>query len=58
MEYQSPLFYALSLGKGNARQGLPETTYRWKWQTWTWQQVAQEVRQLAAALQALALPPQ
>lgn len=56
MEYQSPLFMLYHWEKVTPDKVFLKQPIDGVWRTWTWQQAAQEVRQLAAALQALALP--
>ena len=57
MQYQSPLFMLHHWEKETPNKVYLKQPVNGIWQTWTWQQTGQEVRQLAAALQALALPP-
>ena len=56
MEYQSPLFMLQHWEKETPHRIYLKQYINGVWHTWTWQQAGQEVRQLAAALQALALP--
>jgi long-chain acyl-CoA synthetase len=56
MEYQSPLFMLYYWEKEAPNKVYLQQPIDGVWHTWTWRQAAQEVRQLAAALQALALP--
>lgn len=57
MEYQSPLFMLQYWEKQTPHKVYLKQPIDGVWHTWTWQQAGQEVRHLAAALQALALPP-
>ena len=56
MEYQSPLSMLQYWEKETPHKIYLKQPVNGEWQTWTWEQVAQEVRQLAAALQSLSLP--
>jgi long-chain acyl-CoA synthetase len=56
MEYKSPLFMLYYWEKEAPNKVYLQQPIDGVWHTWTWRQVAQEVRQLAAALQALSLP--
>jgi long-chain acyl-CoA synthetase len=57
MEYQSPLFMLQYWEKETPHKVYLKQPVNGVWYSWTWQQAGQEVRQLAAALQSLALPP-
>jgi long-chain acyl-CoA synthetase len=56
MEYRSPLFILQYWEKETPHKIYLKQYLNGVWHTWTWQQAGQEVRQLAAALQAFALP--
>ena len=56
MEYQSPLSMLQYWEKNAPNRVYLKQPVDGVWQNWTWQQTAQEVRQLAAAISALALP--
>ncbi|HSB93765.1 MAG TPA: AMP-binding protein, partial [Flavitalea sp.] len=55
-EYQSPVFMLQYWEKKTPGKVYLKQPVDGVWQTWTWQQVGQEVRQLGNALRALALP--
>jgi long-chain acyl-CoA synthetase len=57
MEYLSPLAMLYHWEKETPDRVYLKQPIDGKWQTWTWLQVAQEVRQLAAFLDELGLPP-
>jgi len=57
MDYQSPLSMLHYWEKETPNKVYLKQPIDGAWNTWTWLQAAEEVRQLAAALQALALPP-
>jgi long-subunit acyl-CoA synthetase (AMP-forming) len=56
MEYQSPLTMLYHWERTTPDKVYLKQPIDAVWHTWTWQQVAAEVRQLAASLQALELP--
>lgn len=56
MKYQSPLHMLYHWEKNTPNKVYLKQPVNGIWQTWTWQQAAQEVRQAAASLQALGLP--
>jgi long-chain acyl-CoA synthetase len=56
MEYQSPLFMLQHWEKETPHKVYLKEPVNGVWHNWTWQQVGQDVRQLAASLRALALP--
>ena len=56
MEYQSPLSMLQYWEKQTPDKIYLKQPVDGIWHTWTWHQVGQEVRQLAAALHALSLP--
>jgi long-chain acyl-CoA synthetase len=55
-EYQSPLAKLYQWERETPNKVYLKQPVDGKWQTWTWQQVGKEVRQLAASLEALQLP--
>jgi len=57
MNYQSPLHMLYHWEKNTPGRIYLKQPVNGIWQTWTWQQTAQEVRQVAAAIRALGLPP-
>ena len=56
MEYQSPLSMLQHWEKETPHKIYLKQPVNGLWHTWTWQQAGQEVRRLATAIQALALP--
>ena len=56
MEYQSPLSRLYHWEREAPGRVFLKQPIDGKWHTWTWKQVAREVRQLAGSLQALGLP--
>ncbi len=56
MEYRSPLSMLQQWEKETPHKIYLKQPVNGTWHAWTWQQVAQEVRQLATAIQGLALP--
>ena len=56
MEYQSPLTMLQYWENQTPNKIYLKQPVDGTWHTWTWHQAGQEVRQLAAALQALSLP--
>jgi len=57
MKYQSPLFMLQHWEKETPNKVYLREPLNGVWHTWTWQQAGQDVRKMAAALRALALPP-
>ncbi|ULQ50941.1 AMP-binding protein [Flavihumibacter fluvii] len=56
MEYQSPLSMLFHWEKETPYELFLREPVEGEWQSWTWRQIALEVRQLGAALLALKLP--
>ena len=58
MEYQSPLSWLFHWENTSPEKIYLKQPIDDVWHTWTWKQTADEVRQLAAAIQSLNLPGQ